>query len=810
MKLLILAVSLSAVPLSVSLTGTWSSVVDRQRTELAAASRAEQLGGKPATLSTAYKTEHAWAIRESVEDVIEIAAASRRSRPTLSVPADMKPWTVEQLMPLAAEAFGPPPARAAVDPSLADQYAGLADLTAASVVRAGAAVDAALRQNLRSARAHESAALVLAAFGLREAVGYLSDISDVRWVLNRMTSHLAVADALRAPDRTPGIDGQFARVAFLALSNRTASGLRALDQLEDRPADPRYMAWKRALRLRLTDDWRITPVPAKALRIEKLEYFRARRKALNVVRAGEDLSQMAEPVAIDFARIVQVFRHGVEDGNDIVMPSLAGELLELSEVYRLVERRELDPALPAAIVNARPGRLMSGGRPSVIPWGAWAQFFQRHVGLYLGQIDHHYRQMLGLQERADQLKPRLDALLGHLTLFPLAASTRTKGRGTEADLTYIRRAIELSVQAPELVSFSKWAFLEMGARYEVVPSGMPELLEWFAPPSAEVPYEAGARIRTFAGHVTTAQVHALVTEATSDVTLAALALMPRPEGQKLVADIRTWFKVRGEYDLYAVDQAERWSRTLEEHLTWRRRACALAVPRCSSLASSLAWSGDEAGAVQEYERAFRDPGMDQVTLSTDSAWLVSYYERSGQLTRAYDLAQRSAAVGSSRGLDTLGRLYERRHRLDEALELFERIAGRYDRASHGLAGFLYRQAVVAKRAAYLDRWRTVEKLLFPSGLQPMPPTMPNQPAKGVFIYDDSSWSRRVRLQVGDIIVGVDGWRVEDREQYNAVIEFTEPNALHKITAWRGVLITVELPEDHGMELQTYPLRGWIQ
>ena len=76
---------------------------------------------------------------------------------------------------------------------------------------------------------------MLAAFGLREAVGYLSDISDVRWVLNRMTSHLAVADALRAPDRTPGIDGQFARVAFLALSNRAASGLRALDQADDRP-----------------------------------------------------------------------------------------------------------------------------------------------------------------------------------------------------------------------------------------------------------------------------------------------------------------------------------------------------------------------------------------------------------------------------------------------------------------------------------------------------------------------------------------------------------------------------------------------
>ena len=160
--------------------------------------------------------------------------------------------------------------------------------------------------------------------------------------------------------------------------------------------------------------------------------------------------------------------------------------------------------------------------------------------------------------------------------------------------------------------------------------------------------------------------------------------------------------------------------------------------------------------------------------SNDSAWLVSYYERSGQLARAYDLAERSAAVGSGRGLDTLGRLYERRNRLDEALAQFERIAGRYAARAMRWRVFFYRQAVVAKRAAYLDRWHTVERLLFPSGLQPMPPTMPDQPAKGVFINNDSSISRGARLQVGDIIVGLDGWRVENREQYNAVMEFTEP------------------------------------
>ena len=113
------------------------------------------------------------------------------------------------------------------------------------------------------------------------------------------------------------------------------------------------------------------------------------------------------------------------------------------------------------------------------------------------------------------------------------------------------------MRAPELVSYGIWAFLEMGAQDQVVPSGMPERVKWFAPPSADVPYEAGARIRDFAGHVTTTQVHALVTEATSDVTLAARSLMPRPESQKLNADVLAPFKPRGEDHLYAVDQADR-------------------------------------------------------------------------------------------------------------------------------------------------------------------------------------------------------------------------------------------------------------
>src|SRR5262249_43857050 len=147
---------------------------------------------------------------------------------------------------------------------------------------------------------------------------------------------------------------------------------------------------------------------------------------------------------------------------------------------------------------------------------------------------------------------------------------------------------------------------------------------------------------------------------------------------------------------------------------------------------------------------------------------------------------------------TLAQLYERRNRLDEAERLYMEVNLRYQRSAEELAGFLYRQAIVAGRAQYLTRWQAVETGLFPNGMRKVPDAMREQPAKGVFVYEDSPTSRRVRLQAGDIIVAVDGWMVEDKEQYDAIIAFSMAATRHKLTAWRGVLFTVELPEAHGM------------
>lgn len=768
---------------------------------------AQVFGARPEPLTTPNQTEHAWAIRETTLDIAEMAASARGAKPMADVapPVGAMPWTPEAFVAFAREHFG---ASKSPRTPVADQYLALAQLTSAAVARSSEIVSDALRRNMREPRAHDSAALVVAAFGLGEAAGGLS---DVRWSLNRITAHLAVADALRPAGEAPSIDGQLARVAFLALANRTRSAMALLDAMAPRPNDRALLAWTRALRMRLTHDWRQMPSPELGSRIEKREYFRARRKTMKTVRAGQELAMLSESPAADFGRIVMTSSPGVEDGNDFVEPALGAELLEMSEVYRLVQKQQLPSAVPDAIINVRAGRLMSSGVPRVVSWGAWAEFFQRHIGLYIEEVDDFQRRMLASEDRADRTKAQLDQLFRGWTLFPVASIMRTRGRGLEGDATYLREAIAVAYRAPELVNYLYWSTLAFAVGYEIVPRGMPRQASWFSvAPSAAVPYEAGARARDTLPRLQPAALAALLDEASSDVGLHSHALAPRPNTQAVRSSVAAWFRDRAAFDLFSIDGAVLWSRTVEEDIEWRQKGCALAVAQCLSLARLYAFVGDEPKAVAEYERAFKNPALDAVAMANASNWLVRYYERTDQLPRAYDLAQRSADVGSGTGMTTLARLYERRGRIDEAEDLYRRIAIRYRRAAREIAGFYYRQFVVGGKPAYEARWRAIEQALFPNGLQKAPAAMTQQPAKGVSVYQDSATSRRVRLQAGDIIIAVDGWIVEDKEQFDAVMAFTEPSEPHKLTAWRGVLFTVTMPEDHGMDLQSYPLRGWMQ
>ena len=90
-------------------------------------------------------------------------------------------------------------------------------MSADAILKSSIAASSALKRDMRNPRAHEAAALTLAAFAMRESA---EGMSDTRWALNRMTAHLAMAQALRNGRAGRSVDGLLAAAA-LARADRS-------------------------------------------------------------------------------------------------------------------------------------------------------------------------------------------------------------------------------------------------------------------------------------------------------------------------------------------------------------------------------------------------------------------------------------------------------------------------------------------------------------------------------------------------------------------------------------------------------------
>lgn len=91
--------------------------------------------------------------------------------------------------------------------------------------------------------------------------------------------------------------------------------------------------------------------------------------------------------------------------------------------------------------------------------------------------------------------------------------------------------------------------------------------------------------------------------------------------------------------------------------------------------------------------------------------------------------------------------------------------------------------------------------------------MTGTPKTGVFVYADSEASRKAGIRAGDIIVGLEGRRVDSSEQYRAINAFKDDEPRVQLTLWRGQLIKVDTQMPgrlFGTDIRTHPMKGWIQ
>jgi len=782
------------------------------------------LGGPTAALEGRFAKEEAWIVDEIVRDVTEMSAypsaagtvtiessgdgtyrVSVAGAAPFTAPIDLRDdlWSPAHFGAISRAALAASSSRRANE-SIAPIYPELLNFTPASLVAANATVSRSLAADMRNPSAHEAAALTLGVFAMRESAAKLS---DTRWAINRMTAHLALAGALRG-DASPGVDGQLATSILWMLANHETRALQALDSVSSADRSDALDRWKRAIRVHLTEDRRPIANLADASPLERREYFRAYRATVPYTNGMAAVEQVGAAPTADSLRIVEAYGLGVEDG-DVLERALTAERAESDEVFQRMHGHAMGDW--AASLNARAGRLIgASGRPDVLPWGAWAEFAQRHIAMFVGRSDAYYRHTIGSEHRADTEKARLKRELGSLRVFPIATIFWTKGvGGGDADLGLINEAISSAVAAPELVPAAAWRILDDGSHYEPVRRSMPASSSWFVPPAPRAPYEAAARLRETHAPIVLATIDAMRRESPYDWDLAWQYLTMRFGMHPPAEDVRHAFGPRLEYD----ERALEWARTFapddaEVRIGLARTSCELSAAQCIALGSELAAVKREEEAAAAYERAFADSSLDAVGLSNWSGWLVSYYYRHGRLRSALDLADRAASTGAAVGLNTKGYLYERLGRVREAEALFRDAAVHYKNWAQ-LLGFYYRAVNVRHQTEFDEAWKLALARVFPDGLVRVT-TNEAQPAHGLVVVKDNARSRAAGLQAGDIIVGLEGWNVDNIEQYYAINAFPESEHV-TLTAWRGHLFSVAADAPNrlfGIQFRTYPIHGW--
>ncbi len=682
-------------------------------------------------------------------------------------------WAPENYLPLATalikEAQLKPAAHGSTESKLP---ATLTSPETKTLIDEGKRLTAALSKQPLDALLHEEAALVIGTLAFREASGRFS---DVRPALGRMAAHLALARALNA---TPGVCGNLAEVIQLTLANRQAEAVERAGKL-----DASLSAWTMALRLRNTGDWRLLAKPEAATLLEQIAYAQALTGSRDPSALAAFLESAKPKNLPDWARLALATNFSVQEGHMFATNSVGQEFMELEMSRKAYTGERLTEDKVTEVLNEPEGRAVrktgaEAAHIEVLGWGTLAAFHQRHFMHAVNRTHLFFSEKWGVPDATSELLSKVSPLFSKLTLYPLL---RALGTCAPEELTDAReKAAEFCRTHKVLMTASMWGELES-------PTFMPDVVirpvpsyQWFG----NVPLMGTA----FDFCSRECESHVIPVSAAEEAAKVApydfhvLHALAEHRGAADYASLSTVFKSIIDYHVLA-------QRYVADHLKHDPKAYAQAMEKVATLDPdayvTLGRHLVEFGMADEAAKAFENAvakANDQVMVANNCEWLINYYMDHDRRDDAVKVADLAAEVYSFRGLDTAGRLMVRLERWDRALELFSAIAERYG-DSGPLLQFLGEHQSDAKLKAHYD------KLIadaFEGGLKKV--TMADfkeSPEKGVVIATSTDYTQQYNLKPGDVVVALDGIRVEDFVQYTLVRALKKETEPVQLIYWDG-------------------------
>jgi hypothetical protein len=265
-----------------------------------------------------------------------------------------------------------------------------------------------------------------------------------------------------------------------------------------------------------------------------------------------------------------------------------------------------------------------------------------------------------------------------------------------------------------------------------------------------------------------------------DASLIDHALIVTHEGDVPPAAVRQAYEKLLDYDVHAMIRVASGLRDTADdevqHLAGR--ICDIDVEQCAAQADYLASLGRDSAAESLWKRALAG-ARDQIGLSANLGRYVGLLLDQGDSEEALRVARRAADVYSGGGLFTLAFALERLGRFDEAAGEYAKITRRYGSRFWENAFFVrYRQRHGGDRFVKEAELATAE--LFPQGLRRR--TLEGFRRVGhrggvmQGLLNMREPLRRAGIRLGDIVLGIDGFVVENEDQMSAVLTFTDdPN-----------------------------------
>jgi tetratricopeptide (TPR) repeat protein len=620
--------------------------------------------------------------------------------------------------------------------------------TATVIQEANDAVSKHLGETPTDPLAHEHAAFLLGVFGIRENA---RQFSDLRPLLCRMTAHLTLARKLRAGNK-PSPVGQWAQVLYDYHAGRP---LKSLEVMQLIPTGGDAGRWKRVVELLITGDWRRTgdlaePSLAEAIAHSRaLKLHRGNPMMLEFVTGRKDLQAVPE-----WSRLLSGTGKSVEEGHIAMKSAVAMELLEIAAIFQTGKEPKPDKLAKFLALESPVALIGKDGTPRVIPDGEWAAYFRRHFFAACADVSRFaIRQWDSPEAAAEWEKSTLAycrKLPGHELVEPLLA---TKPADYQSDL---RATAEFVRRNPEKVPTGLWYDYRFPSLRIENETSMPGQTPWFrevSPPGTA--HDPARRIR-FEGIQGGDWVNNIRALHELDPWNPELCYELAENSGNNLASVRSAWGALREYSVRPLRQIlEGPTLTADERIETLQIFTTLDPKEGLRLGSALAIAGRPEEAIKAYETAFRD-APDRVAVANRSLWMIHYYKSRGEDAKAREVADHNAEVYSLAGLFSALVLAIEEKDATRAMGYAKAISERYGNNSYLVAA-----------AWGAGRDEKALRSVFPEGLREVTAADfdPALPLKGVRLKENSVTANAVGLKAGDVVLAVDGKRVETFDQY---------------------------------------------